>query len=518
MATLRLPAALFRDDARRAQKGLLGSRGTSAAGLVVVIVCATAGCNRTQVAQPSRPQSTTRAATTEPATRPTTAPLVAGPRPLSALLTDLASGDASTRAAAAAGMNGLTASADIEIVWKRLVAATLDPSPLVRRNAVAALATMQPYAIGARSEYLQSAIVGAMGDRDPGVAATARAALPRAVTDTADIIAARRVAIDIGKEIELSAARGAVEERELASRTVLPLPQLKPPPPPPDTPARQDELFHLASRTGEGIDMLVSQLHESRDHVAGLLTQLGPSFSAALTPALLDENPARRSAALEVLEQWDASAIVTAITTSPNDGAGFFTALHTAILQEKSAARAKGLPLLAAFGERAIPALIAELSDPSSGVGTEAFHLLRRLDPKMKQTLPVLLELLAGDDLSLRIDAANDLAELGPAAAPAVPLLSRMATNRYFVVSGVAVHALLKIDRSEATLGAALVSVVQNGDERGAMHLAEALPRPPSQRLLSRLKELSKDESEVKVREAAQRVLAELALAPTTRP
>jgi HEAT repeat protein len=165
------------------------------------------------------------------------------------------------------------------------------------------------------------------------------------------------------------------------------------------------------------------------------------------------------------------------------------------------------------------PALAAALKDPSAHVRREALRAWTALDPGANAAgagpapdVPALLTVLKGADNPARAEAASALASIGPpAAAQALPSLTRMADNRQAYLRRAAAVALAKLDPEGRGLAPALVAAVKNADpEAGAILVAAVRRSPDRAEAARRMDALSREDSDQAVRDEAARTAKDL--------
>ena len=213
-----------------------------------------------------------------------------------------------------------------------------------------------------------------------------------------------------------------------------------------DAPVRSraaDELSMLGESAAEAIPHLIRALRDNYEPVclnaAYALGTIGEPAVPQLIATLGDENaPIRRMAAYAL-----AAVGVPAIP-----------ALSEALQHTEDAVRVEAAYALAQIGdaaESAIPVLMERTKDNSVEVRRYLAEAFGSLGPAAAPAVSVLCDMLASDhDEQTRFEAALALAQVGPAANDAVPVLTRAFTDENRYVRDNAVLALKRIDTPEA--------------------------------------------------------------------
>jgi HEAT repeat protein len=158
-----------------------------------------------------------------------------------------------------------------------------------------------------------------------------------------------------------------------------------------------------------------------------------------------------------------------------------------------------------------VPTLRFLAGGNDAGIRKQALAAMARIDPRA--ALPLVLPGLRGDTIGERIDAAQYLAIMGPAAAPAVDELARLLrTNRNSGDWGprlTALEALQRIGKDAAPAVPTLITVLgdPNPDLRKrAIHCLIVIGSPAALPAAPALRKLLSDPS-IDVRESAKRAL-----------
>ena len=204
-----------------------------------------------------------------------------------------------------------------------------------------------------------------------------------------------------------------------------------------------DELGLLGESAAEAIPHLIQALHDDYEPVclnaAYALGTIGASAIPQLIQTLEDENgPTRRMAAY-------ALAAV---------GAPAVPALSEALQHTEDTVRVEAAYALAQIGTAAalaIPALMERTQDSCVEVRRYLAEAFGGLGATAASAVPVLCDMLASDDDEhARFEAALALAQIGPDASDAVPVLARAFSDENRYVRDNAVLALKHIDTPEA--------------------------------------------------------------------
>lgn len=186
---------------------------------------------------------------------------------------------------------------------------------------------------------------------------------------------------------------------------------------------------------GELRKLLASKIGPVRSHAAGALGGLGPDAAEAvaeLTKAVTDTDPDVRRKSVEALGAIGpaAGSAASALVKALDDSMGTVT-LHAAAA-------------LGHLGPAAVPELIPLLQSPKHRPW--AVMILAELGPAAKPAVPGLLAVIKSDaPYAERREALLALAVIGPAASEAVPDLIRILEDEKSEARAGAVFALVKI-------------------------------------------------------------------------
>ena len=204
-----------------------------------------------------------------------------------------------------------------------------------------------------------------------------------------------------------------------------------------------DELGSLGESAAEGVPYLIQALRDDYEPVrlnaAYALGAIGEPSVPQLIEVLGDENgPTRRMAAY-------ALAAV---------GAPAVPALSEALQHTEDTVRIEASYALAQIGdaaEPALPALIERTKDECAEVRRYLAEAFGSLGATAASAVPHLTDIVADDaDKQARFEAALALAQIGPAANDAVPVLAKALWDEDRYVRDNTIHALKRIDTPEA--------------------------------------------------------------------
>ena len=204
-----------------------------------------------------------------------------------------------------------------------------------------------------------------------------------------------------------------------------------------------DELGALGESAAAAVPHLIQALRDDYEPVrlnaAYTLGAIGEPAVPQLVETLGDENgPTRRMAAY-------ALAAV---------GAPAVPALSEALQHTTDAVRIEATYAFAQIGdpaEAAIPALIERTKDDNVEVRRYLAEAFGSLGPTAAPAVPHLTDMVADDaDKQARFEAALALAQIGPAANDAVPVLAKALWDEDRYVRDNTIHALKRIDTPEA--------------------------------------------------------------------
>lgn len=139
---------------------------------------------------------------------------------------------------------------------------------------------------------------------------------------------------------------------------------------------------------------------------------------------------------------------------------------------EKAADREVAAGALVAAAGDAVPLLRRLLATPDEGLRQKCFEIIRRIGP---DTLPLLVEVLAGKDAWLRLQVVGILIDFAPATVAAQPALVRALRDEEPLVARDAARALGAMGALAAPVVADLVKALADRDEHLRIYAAEAL-------------------------------------------
>ena len=204
-----------------------------------------------------------------------------------------------------------------------------------------------------------------------------------------------------------------------------------------------DELSLFGESAAEAIPVLIQALQDGYEPVclnaAYALGTIGASAVPQLIETLGDENGSTRRMAAYALAAVGAAAV---------------PALSEALQHTEDAVRIEASYALAQIGdaaEPAIPALLERTKDECVEVRRYLAEALGGLGATAVPAVPQLIDIVADDDdKQARFEAALALAQIGPAASDAVPVLAKALWDEDRYVRDNAIHALKRIDTPEA--------------------------------------------------------------------
>lgn len=115
----------------------------------------------------------------------------------------------------------------------------------------------------------------------------------------------------------------------------------------------------------------------------------------------------------------------------PGTGAGGSTVQRFAVRPfEEWTSREVAAAALGRIGRPAVPRLVEALQSPDATLRQQAADTLARIGPAADEAVPALVQALRDDDPLVRKSAARALGQIGPAAAAAVPSLIEMLVEK----------------------------------------------------------------------------------------
>lgn len=126
---------------------------------------------------------------------------------------------------------------------------------------------------------------------------------------------------------------------------------------------------------------------------------------------------------------------------------------------------AEAFSTLGPEAKRAVPDLVAALSDASEDASRNAADALGRIGPAARDAVPALAKLLASPANSLEVAAAQALGRIGSNSAPAVPGLIRNLSSPTPLVCASAASALGKIGGPATDACVALIALTRDADD-----------------------------------------------------
>lgn len=204
-----------------------------------------------------------------------------------------------------------------------------------------------------------------------------------------------------------------------------------------------DELGMLGESAADTIPYLIQALRDDYEPVrlnaAYALGSIGEPAVSQLIETLGDENPPTRRMAAYALAAAGTAAVPL---------------LTEALQHTDDAVRVEATYALAQIGvdaEPAIPDLMQRTKDDSVEVRRYLAEAFGSIGPAAAPAVPVLCDMLENDhDVQARFEAALALAQIGPAASDAVPVLSSVLTDENRYVRDNTILALKHIDTPEA--------------------------------------------------------------------
>jgi HEAT repeat protein len=271
-----------------------------------------------------------------------------------------------------------------------------------------------------------------------------------------------------------------------------------------------DQLGQKGAKAAEAVPALAKLLKDKsalvRAHAADALGKIGAAAkpaAPALAAAVADPDPAVRRQALEALAQ---------IRPGPKIGVPLFIK----VMEDADATvRNRALHALADAGPQAVPFLRAALKNEKAAYW--ACLVLNQIGPEAKDAVPDLVQLLADKRPEVRREVILTLAEIGEAAAAAVPQIAKTLDDEFDRLP--ATFALGQIGKATADAEATIRKNVESTDQvlgtvsiwtLARLHPEDkALVREATEKLCEGLK--SKEE---RVRAACARGLAALKPGP----
>ena len=204
-----------------------------------------------------------------------------------------------------------------------------------------------------------------------------------------------------------------------------------------------DDLGLFGEAGADAIPHLIEALHDVYEPVrlnaAYALGAIGKPAVSPLIKTLNVEDPIMRRMAAYALAAVGAPAV---------------PALSEALQHTEETVRIEATYALAQIGdgvESAMPALIERTKDESVAVRRYLTEAFGSLGPAAAPAVPMLCDMLTSDgDGQVRFEAALALAQIGPSASDAVPVLARGLSDENRYVRDNAVLALKRIDTPEA--------------------------------------------------------------------
>lgn len=130
---------------------------------------------------------------------------------------------------------------------------------------------------------------------------------------------------------------------------------------------------------------------------------------------------------------------------APDHDAGIAEAV-AAFQEPRRAAWKRGVEQLVALGPGAVPKLLPLLEHEHRSVREWTAHALGDLAPQDRASIDALIRSLDDPDDYVCIKAARALGRIGPAAYPALPVLTKLAIANQEALSGTAALAVDRID------------------------------------------------------------------------
>jgi HEAT repeat protein len=217
-----------------------------------------------------------------------------------------------------------------------------------------------------------------------------------------------------------------------------------------------DQLADKGAKAADAVPALTALLKDKsatvRAHAANALGQVGTAAKPAVTAlvAMIDDP--------EVTVRIQAVQAIAHIRPGPKVAVPLF---EKVIEGNDAPVRNRVLQILTEAGKEAVPFLTEALKNKKTAYW--ACLVINQIGPEAQDTVPGLAALLADKDLLTRREATMALAEMGPAAAAAVPQLEKALDDK--MDCGPATYALGKIGKASAEAEAKIRKNVDSSDE-----------------------------------------------------
>lgn len=230
----------------------------------------------------------------------------------------------------------------------------------------------------------------------------------------------------------------------------------------------------LGDQAKDAVPALITMYDQSpppdlRERIAMALGNIGPSAKSAI-PSLLrgvtNTDDRVRESAISAL-CWihsESDLVVRALTKALSDPA-----------QGVQLEAAKGLVSFGANVKAAIPVLLDLAADRDETVRSEVMWVLRRTHEEPQVVVPVLVNALSDSSVFVRARAAQALGAFGTNAIPAVPLLLELAAETNETVRDLAVVALGEIHSEPQLVVPMLTGVLSDPKDWIRANAAEGL-------------------------------------------